>query len=50
LVFALAGVFVVVVAAVNANPSKAGGLDQAFRELLMISAGPVLVFLAGLGL
>jgi hypothetical protein len=49
LVFALAGVFVIV-AAVTANPDKAGGLDQAFRELLNMSAGPVLVFLAGLGL
>jgi hypothetical protein len=48
-VFALAGVFVIV-AAVTANPSKAGGLDQAFRELLTMSGGPVLVFLAGLGL
>jgi hypothetical protein len=25
-------------------------LDQAFRELLTMSGGPVLVFLAGLGL
>ena len=40
----------VIVAAVTANPSKAGGLDQAFRELLTMSGGPVLVFLAGLGL
>jgi hypothetical protein len=48
-VFALAGVFVIV-AAVTANPSKAGGLDRAFRELLAMSGGPVLVFLAGLGL
>jgi hypothetical protein len=48
-VFALAGVFVIV-AAVTADPSKAGGLDQAFRELLTMSGGPALVFLAGLGL
>jgi hypothetical protein len=48
-VFALAGVFVIV-AAVTANPTKAGGLDQAFRELLTMSGGPALVFLAGLGL
>jgi type IV secretory pathway VirB2 component (pilin) len=48
-VFALAGVFVIV-AAVKANPHKAGGLDQALRELLGISAGPFLVVLAGIGL
>lgn len=48
-VFALAGVFVIV-AAVNANPHKAGGLDQALRELLGMTAGPFLVALAGIGL
>lgn len=48
-VFALAGVFVVV-AAVTADPHKAGGLDQALRELLGMTAGPFLVALAGIGL
>ena len=48
-VFALAGVFVIV-AAVKANPRKAGGLDQALRELLGIPAGAFLVVLAGIGL
>jgi Domain of Unknown Function (DUF1206) len=49
IVFALAGVFVIV-AAVKANPKKAGGLDQALRELLGITAGPFLVVVAGIGL
>ena len=48
-VFALAGVFVIV-AAVTADPKKAGGLDQALRELLGMAAGPFLVALAGIGL
>jgi hypothetical protein len=48
-VFALAGVFVIV-AAVTANPHKAGGLDQALRELLGMTAGTFLVALAGIGL
>jgi hypothetical protein len=48
-VFALAGVFVIV-AAVTADPKKAGGLDQALRELLGMTGGPFLVALAGIGL
>lgn len=49
LVFALAGVFVII-AAVTAKPDKARGLDQAFRELLTMTAGPAVVFVCGLGL
>jgi hypothetical protein len=49
LVFALAGVFVII-AAVSAKPTKARGLDQAFRELLTMTAGPALVVICGLGL
>jgi hypothetical protein len=49
IVFAVAGVFVIV-AAVKSNPHKAGGLDQALRELLNLTGGPVIVFVAGLGL
>lgn len=49
IVFALAGVFVIV-AAVKANPHKAGGLDLALRELLGMTAGPFLVGLTGIGL
>jgi hypothetical protein len=48
-VFALAGVFVIV-AAITADPHKAGGLDQALRELLGMTAGPFLVVFAGIGL
>ena len=49
LVFAIVGVFVII-AAVTASPTKARGLDQAFRELLNMTAGPGLVVLCGLGL
>jgi hypothetical protein len=48
-VFAVAGALVIV-AAVHANPKKAGGLDQALRELLNVSGGKVIVFLLGVGL
>jgi type IV secretory pathway VirB2 component (pilin) len=48
-VFALAGVFVIA-AAVNSDPKKAGGLDQALHELLAMTGGPFLVALAGIGL
>lgn len=48
-VFAVAGVLVII-AAVNANPKKAGGLDQALRELLHLSGGQVVVLVIGLGL
>lgn len=49
IVFALAGIFVLV-AAVEHDPKKAGGLDQALKELLSMGAGPFLVTLAGIGL
>ena len=49
LVFALSGVFVII-AAISAKPTKARGLDQAFRELLTMTAGPALVVVCGLGL
>lgn len=48
-VFALAGVLIII-AAVKSNPKKAGGLDGALRELLNLSGGKVLVFVAGVGL
>lgn len=48
-VFAVAGVFIIV-AAVKARPSKAGGLDRALRELADTSVGPILLILAALGL
>lgn len=49
LVFALAGIFVVV-AAVEYQPSKAGGLDRALRELAGTTAGPWLLGAVAVGL
>jgi Domain of Unknown Function (DUF1206) len=48
-VFALAGVFVIV-AAVDYDPKKAGGLDRALRELADTPAGPWLLGVVAVGL
>lgn len=48
-VFAIAG-FLVVLAAWNADPEKAGGVDEAFKTLLQQPFGPALVVVLGLGL
>ena len=48
-VFAITG-WLVVLAAVNADPEKAGGIDAAFKSLLDKPFGPALVFLLGAGL
>lgn len=48
-VFAIAG-FLVVLAAWNADPEKAGGVDEAFKTLLEQPFGPALVVGLGLGL
>lgn len=48
-VFAISGLLVVV-AAWTADPSKAGGIDEAFRTLLEQPFGTVLVVLLGVGL
>ena len=48
-VFAIVG-WLVVLAAVNADPEKAGGIDAAFKSLLDEPFGPALVFLLGAGL
>ena len=48
-VFAVSGLLVVV-AALTADPAKAGGVDQAFQTLLQQPFGPVLVVLLGAGL
>ena len=42
--------FLVLVAAWSANPTKAGGIDEAFRTLLQQPYGAVLVVLLGAGL
>ena len=49
LVFVLAGVFVVV-AAVQYDPNKAGGLDVALRKLTRLPAGPWLLLAVAVGL
>jgi lysylphosphatidylglycerol synthetase-like protein (DUF2156 family) len=49
LVFALAGVFVIV-AAVQYNARKAGGLDRALRELAASSSWSWLLFVIAVGL
>jgi hypothetical protein len=48
-VFAVSGLLVVV-AAWTADPTKAGGVDQAFRALLQQPYGTALVILLGAGL
>jgi Domain of Unknown Function (DUF1206) len=49
IVFAVAGVLVIV-AAVQASPKKAGGLDRALRELAGTALGPALLVLIAVGL
>lgn len=48
-VFAITG-WLVILAAVNADPDKAGGIDAAFRTLLSRPFGPALVAVLGIGL
>jgi hypothetical protein len=48
-VFAVTGMLVLL-AAWSADPSKAGGIDEAFRTLLQQPQGPALVVLLGAGL
>jgi Domain of Unknown Function (DUF1206) len=48
-VFATAGIFLVV-AAVNANPGQAKGIDSALRALARTPLGPWLLVLVALGL
>jgi hypothetical protein len=48
-VFAVTGLLAIV-AAWTADPSKAGGIDQAFRTLLQQPFGTALVVLLGAGL
>lgn len=48
-VFTITG-WLVVLAAVNADPERAGGVDEAFRTLLDQPFGPALVVTLGLGL
>jgi Domain of Unknown Function (DUF1206) len=49
IVFSLAGIFVIV-AAVDYDPKKAGGLDRALRELADTAVGPWLLGVVAIGL